>query len=91
MDSLLVFAFLLESYLMSLQLLEQWLRPALPLPPGPRGYPLIGNLLTMPSVTPWKTFREWQNLHGTFLLFCFLSLCLVDRSHLKHLGDVMSF
>ncbi|KAK7681339.1 hypothetical protein QCA50_015430 [Cerrena zonata] len=34
------------------------------LPPGPNGYPIIGNLLDMPSVTPWKTFTDWSKVYG---------------------------
>lgn len=30
-----------------------------PLPPGPRGWPLIGSILDMPSVRPWEKYREW--------------------------------
>ena len=29
------------------------------LPPGPKKYPLIGNLLSMPSTLEWETFAEW--------------------------------
>ncbi|KAI0078413.1 CyP450 monooxygenase [Panus rudis PR-1116 ss-1] len=36
----------------------------LPLPPGPKGYPIIGNLLDLPTLTPWKTFRDWTNVYG---------------------------
>lgn len=34
-----------------------------PLPPGPRAWPLIGNLLHMPLTRPWEAFRE---LHGQY-------------------------
>ena len=29
------------------------------LPPGPKKYPLIGNLLLMPSTLEWETFAKW--------------------------------
>ena len=29
------------------------------LPPGPKKYPLIGNLLSMPSTLAWETFAKW--------------------------------
>ena len=29
------------------------------LPPGPKKYPLIGSLLSMPSTHEWETFAKW--------------------------------
>ncbi|KAF9020326.1 cytochrome P450 [Hymenopellis radicata] len=34
-------------------------RPSLSLPPGPRGYPIIGNVLDMPQSKPWEMFGQW--------------------------------
>ncbi|KAG2159163.1 cytochrome P450 [Suillus bovinus] len=33
-----------------------------PYPPGPRGWPLIGNILDMPRSKPWLTFTEWGDI-----------------------------
>ncbi|KAG1817986.1 cytochrome P450 [Suillus subaureus] len=35
-----------------------------PYPPGPRGWPLIGNVLDMPRVNPWVAFTEWGQQYG---------------------------
>jgi len=40
----------------------------LPLPPGPRGYPVIGNLLDMPTYKPWEVFDKWFKIYGIFCL-----------------------
>ena len=36
----------------------------LPLPPGPKGYPLIGNLFDMPADKPWVVYDEWRKTYG---------------------------
>jgi hypothetical protein len=45
-----------------------WLRIAfrrkLPLPPGPKKLPLLGNLLDMPYARPWEACMEWSKTYG---------------------------
>ena len=31
------------------------------LPPGPKPLPVVGNMFDMPTIEPWKTYREWCN------------------------------
>ncbi|KAG1844263.1 cytochrome P450 [Suillus tomentosus] len=44
-----------------------------PYPPGPRGWPLIGNILDMPHIKPWLTFSAWGQKYG-------------DITHIRVLG-----
>lgn len=36
----------------------------LPLPPGPRGLPVIKNLLQWPQGNAWRRFSEWRKVYG---------------------------
>lgn len=48
-----------------------WPKPqTLPLPPGPKALPLIGNLLDMPSgsVLEGKHWAKHRSLYGAYLL-----------------------
>jgi hypothetical protein len=39
-------------------------RKRLPLPPGPPGLPIIGNLLDIPRSREWLKYAEWSRQYG---------------------------
>lgn len=39
------------------------------LPPGPKPWPIIGNILDMPRKDESATFSQWGRLYGTLLSF----------------------
>ena len=45
---------------------KRLLRPNLPLPPGPRGWPIIGNLFQIPKDFEHETYHAWARECGTF-------------------------
>jgi cytochrome P450 len=42
-------------------------KSSLPLPPGPPGLPLIGNVLDLPQSQPHKTYIEWGQKYGPIM------------------------
>ncbi|KAK0479578.1 cytochrome P450 [Armillaria novae-zelandiae] len=46
-------------------------------PPGPRGIPLLGNLLDMPSEKEWLTFAQWGEKYGDIVSVSFLGRRLI--------------
>ncbi|KDQ62055.1 hypothetical protein JAAARDRAFT_203276 [Jaapia argillacea MUCL 33604] len=53
----------LTSCIASLAYAAQKRSPA-PLPPGPKGWPIIGNVLDMPTTKPWLVFTKWGERWG---------------------------
>ncbi|KAJ6603388.1 cytochrome P450 [Mycena vulgaris] len=43
-------------------------RSQLPLPPGPKKIPFLGNLLDMPSTFEWETYMEWSKKYNSDVL-----------------------
>ncbi|KAK0190089.1 cytochrome P450 [Armillaria mellea] len=65
--------------------------PALcaPFPPGPRGLPLAGNLLDMPSEKEWLTFAEWGDIYGDILSVSILGRRLVVINSAQAAIDIL--
>jgi hypothetical protein len=36
----------------------------LPFPPGPKGLPVLGNMLQLPQSEQWKVYQEWTKQYG---------------------------
>jgi hypothetical protein len=40
----------------------------LPLPPGPKGYPIIGSLFDIPTEWAWLEYDRWFKIYGMLLM-----------------------
>ncbi|KAJ7762871.1 cytochrome P450 [Mycena olivaceomarginata] len=43
-------------------------RSGLPLPPGPKKLPLVGNVFDIPPTHPWETYMAWSKEYNTDIL-----------------------
>ncbi|KAH6899257.1 cytochrome P450 98A3 [Coprinopsis sp. MPI-PUGE-AT-0042] len=62
----------------------------LPLPPGPKGFPLIGNLLDIPQDKPWKTYSKWAKEYGDVVYFHTLGQNFVVLNSLAAANDLLT-
>lgn len=63
-DTFVLFSLLLCLFILALA--RKWKRPALPYPPGPKGYPILGNVLDLPMTAPiWENITTLSNRYGT--------------------------
>lgn len=61
---LLLVIFVSVFWQLSLYLRRRRTSKGLPLPPGPKGLPFIGNVLDFPKEFAWKRFVEWGSRYG---------------------------
>ena len=58
-DFLIGFLFITTLYLYVARLVR-WRKNTLPLPPGPKRLPLVGNLFIIPRTLQWETYHKWS-------------------------------
>ncbi|CAA7260281.1 unnamed protein product [Cyclocybe aegerita] len=59
------------------------------LPPGPKGLPLVGNILDMPSEKEWLTFAKWGETWGDLCSVTVLGQPLVIVNSAKVASDML--
>ncbi|KAI0824638.1 cytochrome P450 [Trametes gibbosa] len=60
-----------------------------PLPPGPKGLPVIGNMLDMPASHEWRTFAQWGERWGDIVSVSFLGQPYIILNSSKHAVDML--
>jgi hypothetical protein len=59
---------------------------SLPLPPGPKPLPIIGNVHQAPKSHGWRTYREWSKQYGPIVHVNMLGqpVIIVSTSEVAH-------
>ncbi|KAI0776641.1 cytochrome P450 [Trametes elegans] len=60
-----------------------------PLPPGPAGWPLIGNVFDLPPDNHWKTFAKWGEQYGDLMSLTLLGQPMLIINSFKHAYDLL--
>ncbi|KAI9571622.1 cytochrome P450 [Boletus coccyginus] len=60
-----------------------------PLPPGPPGWPLIGNLLDFPTYAPYRTFAALSGKYGPVMSFNVMGAHYVVLNSVKAIKDLL--
>jgi hypothetical protein len=61
----------------------------LPLPPGPKPLPLIGNLLDIPKEKDWLTYCAWHARYGDVVLIDVLGTKMLVLGSARAVGDLL--
>lgn len=58
------------------------------MPPGPKGYPIIGNILDM-GPKMWQVFEKWQDTHGPVIYMSLAGRSMVVLNTHKACFDLL--
>ncbi|KAI0061733.1 cytochrome P450 [Artomyces pyxidatus] len=61
----------------------------LPLPPGPKPLPIIGNLLDVPTKAPWATYAKWAEQYGDVMSMTVLGKVMVILNSSTAVRDLL--
>ncbi|KAJ7032278.1 cytochrome P450 [Mycena alexandri] len=80
----------LSAMVLALILRLRTTRSKLPLPPGPRKLPLVGNLFDLPSAFEWKAYMEWSREYDSDVIHLDLAgQSLIVLSSAKATDDLL--
>ncbi|KAK0192108.1 cytochrome P450 [Armillaria mellea] len=63
------------------------------LPPGPKGWPVIGNIFDMPKHSDWMTYAEWGRKYGPICSVNLMGKRAIysDRPRLEMAGELVGY
>ncbi|KAF9012110.1 cytochrome P450 [Hymenopellis radicata] len=64
-------------------------RPKFPLPPGPPGLPLLGNLFDLPTKFDWKTYGQWADTYGPLVSASAFGTHIVSVNTVKKANEIL--
>ncbi|TFK27925.1 cytochrome P450 [Coprinopsis marcescibilis] len=87
-----VMLYVIGSWVLGVGYIGRWRKRnprGLPYPPGPRGYPLIGNILDLPRTYQWEAFSEWTGKYGDIIYLEVLKQPILVLNSLKRVEDLL--
>ncbi|ESK85439.1 cytochrome p450 [Moniliophthora roreri MCA 2997] len=59
------------------------------LPPGPKGYPIVGNLFQLDADRPWHSLIEWKKTYGDIVYIRLFNQDVIVLNSAKAAGDLL--
>ncbi|KAI3616565.1 cytochrome p450, partial [Moniliophthora roreri] len=59
------------------------------LPPGPKGYPVVGNLFQLDANRPWHILLEWKKTYGDIMYIRLFNQDVIVLNSAKAAGDLL--